>query len=248
MKMKTRITVILTALMVMTGIQCNARDFWALYGERLMHNYAVRAGTGADLDINRRLSSDEIVSIATKSFSQSFGTRVTEIAMDRRGALIVCAFTKEPDRCYLDAVLEGMFNELHFMNAPGFSQKFIKKAQKFYSRGLFNRGSLSARRRRATLVPPWKSFNPLFGIDLNGFEIVASTPFYTYFNIYVEPQYGTSKGFSLGFMKDRWYLDVYRNRATLSYRFHRGSSKNEYTELIIMPGFDIQLENTFIVW
>jgi len=239
-------------IILMTGIPAAAsaaeRDFWSIYGEHLVYNYAVKAGTGASFDFNHRLTSDETFSIATRSFSQSLGIRFSEIAYSRRGVLFVCIFSREPERCYLDVVLESTFSEIHFFKSPGFSQKFLMKVRKFYVGGMFDRSSLPARKHRARLVPPWKKFNPLFGFSPGDMELVMSTPFYTFYGIYVEPQYRTRNGPALGLMKDRWFVDISDENVTFGYRFPGMVDRKFTTTVTLRKGPEVRVSNTLISW
>lgn len=242
-----RVAMITLLLMGVATSAC-ARDFWSIYGEKLSYNYAVKAGTGLSTDVSHRLKSSEIFGVATKSFSQTLGVRFLEIAKSRRGVLIVCMFSQEPDRCYLDVVAHATFKEVHFLNAPGFSQRFIKRASKFYTGSFYKRDSAFGKKFRASNVPTWKIFNPVFGFDMKEFELVVSSPFYTYFGIYVEPQYGSRKGPSLGFMKDRFTMDVYRDHMSFHYHFPERTVGKNYISLSYIPHGEICLENVLMAW
>lgn len=225
-----------------------ATEFWGKYGEHLVYNYTRKAGVIPDSEMGQRLSSEEVLSIATKSFSQSFGERFTEIAWDKSGMLLVCAFDREAEKCFLDSIMKPMFNEIQLVKEPEISQNVINKIRNVYSGNFYTRDSINGRRKRALRVPPWKKFNPIFGFVLNDFELVASTPFYTFGGIYVEPQYGLRQGASLGLMKGRWFVDVYPKKVSLKYRLKKKFNGKDSTSITYTSGEGIQLENTIINW
>lgn len=239
---------IIIILMVVSTVPVFATDFWEKYGEYVVYNYTRKAGVIPDPGMSQRLSSDEVFSILTKSFSKSFGERFSEIARARSGLIFVCVFSKEGEKCLMDPIFKSTFDEIHFVNEPKFSQKFIKKTMGLYSGNFHTRDSINGRRNRANRVPPWKKFNPIFGFVMNDFELVVSSPFYTFAGIYVEPQYGLRKGASLGFMKDRWFLDIYPKRVSLKYRLKKSFNGKDTTSLTYTSGEGLLLENTIINW
>ncbi len=225
-----------------------ARDFWTIYGEKITSNYATKVGIGLQNDINKRLSNDELFSVVTKSFSQSLGARLAEVAYQRRGAAIPCIFTPGPEQCFVNLVMNVTFDEMSFMNAPHFSQKFLMKLRSFHTATFTDRFSDRGKRKRADLVPPWKKFNPRFGFSIGDMELVVATPFYTFLGIYVEPQWGTSSGPSLSLMKHPWYMDVFKNRLSVKYRFAKSMLNNVEFDITFRPGWELTLENTLIYW
>lgn len=252
MRNPIRIAIILIVAAI-ASTPATAKDFWEKCGERMVENYAVKAGEGMAPGMSQRLTSKQVASIATKSFSQSFGERFSEIANDKQLLALVCVFSKEGERCLLDPVMKDIFGEIHFVNEPGFSQKFIKKMSRFYTGPSKSRDSKSDRIKRSGSVKPHKKFNPRFGFVMNDFEPVVSSPFYTFGNIYVEPVYGLRKGASLGLMKDDWFIDLYSDRATIKYSF-----KNKFAGVKlygkIMPSItystngEITVQNTVFNW
>lgn len=244
--MRRRLIVII--LIAISSGPVFATEFWGKYGEKLVYNYTIKAGVIPEMGMGQRLSSDEVFSIATKSFSQSFGERFSELAWDKSGMLLVCAFGKEAEKCFLDSIMKPMFDEIQLVNEPEISQKFIDRVRDVYSGNFYTRDSINGRRKRALRVPPWKKFNPIFGFALNDFEPFISTPFYSFGGIYVEPQYGLRKGASIGFMKGRWFMDVYPKKVSLKYRLKKKFNGKESSSITYTSGDGIQLENTIINW
>jgi hypothetical protein len=185
--------------------------------------------------------------VSSKSFSQSFGTRFQEVAKSHRALAFVCIFSKEPERCYLDTVMKTTFGEIKLLPTPSFSQSFIKKFSKFYTVTLNDPKSVLDKEIRAAGVPPRSKFNPRFGFTLNDFEIVAAAPFYSFYGVYVEPQWGTSKGPSLSFMKNHFSLDFDRTGAAVQYIMPDCFDTHTQLTLTIRHN-EIYLDNAFIVW
>ncbi len=241
-----RVLILATAIGWMSAPQALATDFWATYSSTFMSNYTAKTGMAMEHGMSERLTEREVLGMATKSFSQSFGARFSEVARDNRGLLIVCIFSREPERCYMDSVLKTTFDEIHFVPAPGFSQKFIKKFARVYSASLMKPRSIHGREERAAGVPRKKNFNPRFGFSLDGFELVAAAPFYTYKGIYVEPLWGTSNGVGLSLTKGRIGLMFDHDSAAVQYHI----PKSSLTQLVltIRTTGDLFIDNIFLRW
>lgn len=243
-------TAIITITALTLAAPALATEFWETYANTLVYNYSVKAGTIPMEGMNERLTSDEVLALATKSFSQSFGFRFKEVARDHSPLLLVCAFSKEPDKCYLDSVMESVFDEIQLVNPPQFSQKFIRKTRRFYTSTFTDKKSMRGIKKRAGGVPAWKNFNPRFGFSAAEPEIVVATPFYSYLGIYVEPKYGTRNGPSVSLMKGRTLVNFAQEGVSLKYRFPKSSDRFEVDNLTltIRPGGEIRLDNVFIIW
>lgn len=79
-------------------------------------------------------------------------------------------------------------------------------------------------------------------------ELVVATPFYSFFGIYVEPQWGTETGASLGLVRDPWYIDVFDDGLTVKYRFSENGMKNMEFDIVLSPALELRMENTLIYW
>ena len=234
--------------MLLTGCTAQASDFWEAYVTRLTYNYSVKVGAIPDSrDFNRRLSNDEMFSILTKSFSQALGSRVTDVAHQRSAVAIVCMFHPEPERCFTEYVLNYTFDEVHFVNSPGISQKLLKKLSKYYSYTLNDDDKALDRREQASRsVPPWKSFNPRFGFNLNEREIMVTAPFYSFAGAFVEPRYGTRRGPSVSLIYERYFIDFQKEGVSLKYRTDRQSFGRGYLSITIRPEGEITISNELI--
>lgn len=246
-KIKRIITLSLLLGGIMTA-HASATDFWTIYSDKIATNFSVKTGAVLEQGMSNKLTEREILALATKSFSQSFGARFSEVAHDTRGLLIVCIFSREPERCYMDNVLKTTFDEIHFVPTPGFSQKFLKKFSQKYSSTLMQPKSLYGREIRAAGVPRRKNFNPRFGFKLDGFELIASAPFYTYKNIFVEPIWGTSQGAGISFTKGRVGLELEDGGASIQYLLLKNANKSSQMTLLIRTNGSVYLENTFYTW
>jgi hypothetical protein len=227
--------------------RASATEFWETYSTKIAYNYAMKSGSFYEEGMNQRLSDREVLAVASKSFSQSFGMRFAEVARNNRGLAFVCIFSKEPERCYLDSVMKTTFNEVQLLPMPRFSQKFVKKFSKFYTSSLMKPKAITGKAVRSAGVPRRSRINPRFGFTLNDFEIVAAAPFYTYEGIYVEPIWGTRNGPSLSFMKKRFSFDINDNGASIQYLLPR--SYNTHTQLNLTVRKDgFYIDNVFLVW
>jgi len=244
------ITTLLT-LAVMIGICCPARtaDFWQTYGQKLTYNYSIKTGTiPAMSQAGLRLSNAEMTSIITKTFSQALSQRFKQVSKQRSASAIVCIFTPEPERCFTENILTATFDEVQIVNAPSFSNKFLKKLKKYYGYTL-NGGDneLERYRRAAGKVPARKKFNPRFGFNLNEPEIMVSSPFYSYVGIYVEPRYGTRTGPSLSLISGKFFFDVRKSDLTIKYHIGRGKSARGYTSISVNRRGEVLISNDLIL-
>lgn len=243
-----KLILLITLIMPICTMAC-ADDFWETYSKNLTYNYSVKTGAIPDLPrTGQRLSNDEMISVLTKSFSQSLGQRLGDVADQRSAVAIVCIFHPEPERCFGDFVLGATFDEVHFMNPPGFSQKFFKKVSKYYAYTLNDdEQELERRGQAARRVPPWKRFNPRFGFNLNEPEVMMSTPFYSFGGVYVEPRYGTSRGASISFLYKRYFVDVQQEGVELKYSTGRNPFGRGYLSVSIRPEGEIYISNEFMM-
>lgn len=248
MKTTARV-IILTAVFAPLCLMARADDFWDSYSKNVVYHYSVK--TAAIPDIPRtglRLSNDEMTAILTKSFSRALGERLTDVADKRSYVAIVCIFHPEPERCFADNVLDATFDEVHFVKAPRFSQKFLKKLSNYYAYTLSDDEQEMQRRSEAAgRVPPWKKFNPRFSFDLNEPEIAVSTPFYSFEGVFVEPRYGTGKGASVAFLFKRYLLDVRKEGVELKCRTGHNAYGRGYLSITIRPEGEIVISNEFIM-
>ena len=240
---------LLICLFIPICCTATATDFWEIYGKNLTYNYSVKTGTIPDrVHMGQRLSNDDMMSVLTKSFSQSLGQRLSDVADQKSGVAIVCIFHPQPERCFADSVLNVIFDEVHFMNAPNFSQRFLKKISNYYAYTLNDdEDALERRSNAARSVPPWKKFNPRFGFDLNGPEIAMSTPFYSFGGIYVEPRYGTRRGPSLSFLYKRWFVDMQQEGVELKYRTSHNSFGRGYLSISVRPEGEFYISNELML-
>ena len=243
-----RITGIIISLIAVC-IPARSADFWDLYSENLMYNYSVKTGTIPDTtQYGQRLDNDEVFSILTKSFSQALGERISKVAKQQKGATLICFFTDEPERCVVDNVLEATFDEVHFINAPGFSNRFLKKLRKYYSYTLAgDRRDMMERVSAADNVPRKKNFNPRFGINLSEPEIIVATPFYSFFGVYVEPKFGTRRGPSLSFMLDDVFFDFQKEGLSIKYNMSQRRFGKGYLSITVHPEGEIYISNELIL-
>ncbi|HOX29169.1 MAG TPA: hypothetical protein PLQ76_08465 [bacterium] len=243
-----RMTIITAAAMMLLATSARATDFWGTYAKQITGNYAVKTGVLPSERAGDRLGSDDIAALATKSFSQSFGTRFAEVARDTKYLLIVCMFSREPERCYMENVVQTTFGEIKFVSAPRFSQRFLKKFGRFYSTSLSQPKNVAARRHSAAGVPRYKNVNPRFGFVPNDMEIVAAMPFYTYFGIYAEPKWGTAHGFGLNVMVGKLFTDVTTEGVAFRYSFNKKIKSFGTVTLTVRPEGEFFIDNTFLQW
>ncbi|HOO56867.1 MAG TPA: hypothetical protein PLN69_08580 [bacterium] len=247
MKRTIRTSFMIIGIM-MAGAGAAATEFWEHYADYITYNYVVKAGAVPEVGINQRLTSHEVLSVATKSFSQSFGIRIAEVAKDHRALLLVCMFSSEPERCYVDNVIQTTFDEIKLLKAPGFSQRFIKKFGKYYTTSFAKPKSVKGVASRAENTPRWKVFNPKYGFALNDMEFMVVSPFYSFYNIYVEPGWGSVHGASLSLMKNRLAINVDREGASLGiFCRHKFRLLKEF-KLTIHPEGEFMIDNVFIMW
>jgi hypothetical protein len=234
---------------IAAGSGAGASDFWDIYSRKLTYNYVVKTGAIPErIQFGQRLSNDEMVSVLTKTFSQALGERMKSAARQSRPIAIACIFTPEPERCFADQVLGLTFDEVHFINAPGFSNKFIKSISKYYSYTL--NGDDDALQRRiaaAGKVPQRKKFNPRFGFNLNEPELMVSSPFYSFFGVYVEPRFGTKRGPTISFMRGKYFVDFQKEGVSLKYRLKQGGFGRGYTSITIRPEGEFYISNELIL-
>lgn len=239
----------LVCMMLFACCSVRASDFWETYSKKLTYNYSVKSGSiPAQSDYGRRLSNDEMLSVLTKSFSQALGERLTVMAEQRSYVAIICIFHPEPEKCFADHVIGATFNEVHFVNAPGVSQKLMKKLSRYYSYTLNeDDDNMNRRDDAAQRVPQRKKFNPRFGFDLNEPEIMITSPFYSFKGVYIEPRYGTSRGPSLSLMYECILMDIQQEGVSLKYRTTQQSIGRGYIDITIRPEGEIYISNEFII-
>jgi hypothetical protein len=251
MKKKLMGSIIITALAAVcvtaAATRATATEFWETYSKKFAYNYAVKSGSFYEPGMKQKLTSHELLAVSSRSFSQSFGMRFSEVARSHRALVFVCIFSREPERCYLDSVMKTTFGEIQIIPQPYFSQKFVKKFSKFYTSSLMQPKSISEKAMRASGVPQHRKVNPRFGFSLNDFEPIAAMPFYTYRGIYVEPQWGMIHGPSLSFLKDRVSLDFDRDGAAFQYVLPESFSTHTQLKLTIRSD-EIYLDNVFLTW
>lgn len=246
-----KLTIVIAHLALLSSLSTLARaaDFWETYSTGIMYHYSVKTGSIPDIPrTGLRLSNDEVTAILTKSFSRALGERLTDVADKKSYVAIVCIFHPEPERCFADNILDATFDEVYFINAPKFSQKFLKKMSKYYAYTINDDDEEMERRTDAAgRVPPWKKFNPRFSFDLNEPEIAVSAPFYSFAGIYVEPRYGTGRGPSMTFLFKRYLLDVQKEGVELKYRTEHNAYGRGYIAVSIRPEGEIIISNEFII-
>lgn len=243
-----KISATIFLLLIAAGV-ARAADFWEIYAQNLTYNYSIKVGAIPDrVDFGRRLSNDDMLAVMTRSFSQTLGQRVTRVAADRQFVALACMFSSEAQRCVVDNILEFTFNEVHFINAPGFSNKFLKKLQKYYSYSLYNEDeALERQGEAAARVPRFKNFNPRFGFNLNEPEIILSTPFYTFMGIYVEPRYGTRRGPSVSLMYGNYYFDFQREGLAIKRKWKQSAPGRGYLSITVRPEGEFYISNEFML-
>lgn len=244
-----KLIAMLSVIVAVAGARAGAADFWDLYARNLTYNYTVKSGAVPQrAEFGQRLSNEQMLSVIGSSFTQALGERVQTVANQRKPIAIVCLFTPEPQKCFADSILNITFDEVHFMNAPSISTKVLKKVSKYYSYTLSDRKSYMDRKVAAAgRVPAHKKFNPRFGFSLSEPEIVISTPFYTYFGIFVEPKLGTHNGMSLSLIHGRTLLDFQKEGLTINYRLKHREVGRGYTSLSISQDGTVWLSNEMII-
>ena len=243
-----RFIVIITTLLAMSAT-AKAGDFWTLYSQNLVYNYSVKTGTIPDrTQFGQRLSNDQMMALLTRSFSITLGERLKKTARYRSPVAFVCVFSGEPERCFADVVFGATFDEVHFINAPEISNKFLKKMKRYYSYTLFeDKDAVTRRLKAANKVSRHKNFSPRFGFNLNEPEVILSTPFYTYFGIYVEPKYGTKNGAAVSMVSGRVILDFQKEGLAIKYRLKQKTIGRGYLNVTVRPEGEIVIDNEFIL-
>jgi hypothetical protein len=242
-------TAAVVALTLCMTVAARGTDFWEAYGMKLMYNYSVKTGSIPGNNENtHRLSEKEIGAVMTKTFSQTLGDRVKDVSRRQGVCALVCIFTPEPDRCVADGILRTAFEDVRIMKAPSFSNKFLKKVRRYYAYTLNgDENQLDRRKKAARNVPSHKKFNPRFGIDLEAPQFIASMPFYSYLGMYIEPKYGTARGFSATFIKDRFFVDADREGVAVKYHVRRRENARGFTSITFRPEGEIAISNEFIL-
>jgi len=218
-----------------------AKDFWGTYGNNLAYNYSVK-------DDSQHQTQHDQFNIISKSFSQTFVTRFKEISKERSFLGFICAFSKTPEKCFVDPVSKSLFDEIGFINAPEVSDKNIKRMVNFAFSDL-STNSFSKKKSIAQRTPRHRAFNLRLGYDLQNREVVASTPFYTYFGVNIQPKYKSNTGFSVGIIQGRWTADIYPKDIVVQYNIKNPSVKKKY--ITISYNSDnkfVNLSNTVITW
>jgi hypothetical protein len=243
-------TAIITIIALTLAGPALATEFWETYANTLVYNYSIKAGAIPAEGVNERLTSNEAMAVVTKSFSQSFGQRFGEVAHNNSPLLLVCAFSREADKCFMDSVMGSLFGEIKIVNPPQFSEKFLRKTSRFYTTTFMDNKSTRGVHERSRGVPARKNFNPRFGFSLSEPEFVAAVPFYSFLGIYVEPKYGTRNGPSVSLMKDRAFVNFDKEGVSLKYRFPKSVSHFDVDNLTltIRPEGEVTIDNVFIVW
>lgn len=240
-------------MLCLAGGAARGADFWETYGNKLVYNYSIRTGaTPAMISAGGglRLSNSEVTSILTKTFSQSLKTRVGEMTKLKRGFAIVCIFSPEPDKCLADGILNATFKEVRIVNAPTFSDKFLKKMRKYYAYTLPGDGTALAMDRvqsAAARVPQRKKFNPRFSLDLGERQIIAATPFYSFFGVYVEPKYGSRRGPALSVIAGNFFIDAERRGLSIKRKVNGRENARGFTALYISAAGDVFISNEYAV-
>ena len=76
MKRPTTTAALALAIALALTAAAAATEFWDMYAQKLAYNHSIKSGAVPALGMNQRLSSDEVLGVATKSFSQTFGARL----------------------------------------------------------------------------------------------------------------------------------------------------------------------------
>jgi hypothetical protein len=243
-----RFIVIIGTLLAMSAT-AKAEDFWTLYSQNLVYNYSVKTATIPDrVQFGQRLSNDQMLALLTRSFSITLGERLKSTARQRSPVAFICIFSGEPERCFADVVLGVTFDEVHFINAPKISNKFLKNLKSYYSYSLFGeKDALERRLHAANNVPRWKKFSPRFGFNLNEPEVILSSPFYTFLGIYVEPKYGTKNGAAVSLVLGRFFMDFQKEGLSIKYRLKQKTIGRGYLNVTVRPEGEIIIGNEFIL-
>jgi hypothetical protein len=247
---RTAMLATLTAVIMTIAAPAAATEFWETYATRLVYNYSIKAGAVPEEGMNQRLTSHEVLGVASKSFSQSFGDRFTEVAHANRFTVIVCIFSPAPESCYFNNVSDKVFGEIKLVKAPKIPQKILKRLNRFYAVSLAEPKSPSGIRARAMGVPARNRLNPRFGFSMTEPEIIAAAPFYTFFGIYAEPKYGSRNGASLSLMKGDAILRIENGGFAIQYRIPSELNKFDLGNLVLTyrSNGNIRLDNMFLVW
>lgn len=241
-------TAILTIiLMSMMGGPAGATEFWAHFANHLAYNVSVHTGTIPSQNTSLRLSEEAIGRLSARAFTQALPVRFGQVARQYSLTAIPCAFTPEPQKCYLKIVLTHTFDEVGFVRAPGFSQKFIEKYATRFTRVRVDE-TTQEKKARAAFVPKRHAFNPQFGVDLEKTDIVFASPFYSYFGLYVEPKLSLRHHMSLSMLWRRYSLEFTKEGAALNVELpDKFFGRGEVT-MTIRPEGEFYIENVVATW
>jgi len=244
MKATTLIIILITLL----ASKANAKEFWEHFAESISYKVSVQSSIIPSERFNSKVVHGNLDVAIMRAFTQTLSVRTVEVAKSTRLAIIPCMFFKEAEKCYSKVVLNKTFDEIGFMNAPGFSTKTLRKFQGLYSRNLVFKETPESKRLRADSIPRFKAFNFKFGIDLMGMDIVMAMPFYTYKGVYVEPKFTLKHQASISFMKNRVALEFNKEGAALSYKFKKQPFGNNYYTVTIRPEGEINVDTVLLTW
>ena len=210
------ITSLIIFLLFLTSTLSYSKNFWDIYALTLIENHYKQSHRSMSYR-EQPISSNNTLSIVAKSFSQSFGQRLYN--RPNYLASIPCMFNREPEKCLLEAQTNPMFDEIHFINSPEISQHSINRIKSLSSSLFVTRNKSISKQKRAFRTPHSRILRPKLGFDSNNLDVFITSPFYTYSNIYIEPQYALRSGFSLTAIKDNWILEIQDSQASLHYGF-----------------------------
>ncbi|MEW6203623.1 MAG: hypothetical protein AB1546_16735 [bacterium] len=243
MKRMTTLLILLLAI----PLPAKSSDFWTIFGENLAYRHAIKGSYIPDQPYTNRLTSDETLNLAVISLGSAFTKRFAQVAAEKKDfAINQCVVTDEPYRCYSEIILKTTLDEMGFMPEINLSDKFVKKVLKFYDNSIRPNESLGARMERARRIPPWKKFNPRISVDFGEPELVAATPFYTFFNIYVEPRWGTKNGPRLVLIKYGIFFDIDKEGLLIRYRLREYTAGKKYYAIHIRPEGSIWIDTIII--
>lgn len=241
----TGLAIIILALM---AGRAGATDFWGHFAENLAYHSSVDTGTLPTQMTSSRLSGREIAKLMGRSFAQALPIRIGEVAGDLRLVTLPCMFTPEPEKCYVKIVLGRTFNEIGFLKAPGFSQRYLERFRDKFTR-VRMKETPEEKRYRAAMVSRRNVFNPRFGFDFEKMDAVFAAPFYTYFGIYVEPKFTLRHQATMSMLYKRFSLEFNRNGAELGYQFAKKPFGKHYYTITWKPGdSEINVQNVFATW
>jgi len=121
-----RTACIISLLVLLTGT-AGAADFWTHFANDLAYDAGTHSGAIPAEFQSVRLSSSQVVHLSARAFSQALPSASRRLPANTGLAALPCTFTPEPEKCFVNIVLDRTFSEVGFMQAPGFSQKFIMK-------------------------------------------------------------------------------------------------------------------------